>query len=360
MFDYRRSDAAAHEEIVAAIRTVLDSGQLILGPRVSAFEEHIASFLAAPGTAIGVGNGTDALAIALRAMGVGPGDEVITVPNTAIPTVSAIRMVGAVPVFVDVDPETCLLDLHDLPRRISARTRAIVPVHLYGNAVPMQPLLDLARQHSIHVIEDCAQSLGTVHFGRATGTYGDIGCFSFYPTKNLGAYGDAGMCFTRDPEIANVLRQIRMYGCGARYYAEREGSCSRLDEIQAAILDVKLTRLTDAIRARREIAAWYDAMLDPAVPRISTTHGTDHSYQLFVIRAPRREELTESLAAERIGFGIHYAVPIHLMRAYEFLGYKRGDFPVSEQLARVVLSLPCYPGLTADMVRRVCDVVNSF
>ena len=360
MFDYRQGYAAIRDDIDAALRGVLESGQLILGSRLSSFESNFVQFLGTPGYAVGVGNGTDALAIALRALGIGRGDEVLTVPNTAIPTVSAIRMAGAVPRFVDVRDDTCLMDVGAIERHVTPRTKAVIPVHLYGNAVPMESLLEIARAHSLKVVEDCAQSTGTMYKGRATGTFGDVGCFSFYPTKNLGAYGDAGLCYTRDSELAESIRQIRTYGCSTTYYAEQEGVNSRLDELQAAILDVKLRHLPEYIAARRTIANRYITGLAAHVPRPSVTDSAEHSYHLFVIRASARRQLTERLQSQRIGFGIHYATPIHLMRAYTFLGHRPGDFPVSERLANEVLSLPCFPELTADAIDRVCAVVNEF
>jgi dTDP-4-amino-4,6-dideoxygalactose transaminase len=358
MFDYRPELARIRAEIDQAIGEVLDSGSLVLGPRVRQFEENFARWLGVPGEAVAVGNGTDAIACALRALDVGPGDEVLTVANTAIPTVSAIRMAGATPTFVDVDPQTCLMDPALVEPRITRRTKVLLPVHLFGNAAPLGPLLEIAGRYGLKVVEDCAQSCGTRYQDRATGTFGDVGCFSFYPTKNLGAYGDGGLCFTRDPALAEAIRQIRVYGCGAAYVAEREGVNSRLDELQAAILDVKLRHLPAALAERRRVAGWYEAYLSPSVPRPRLTPGAEHSYHLYVILAEDRSRLIDSLAADRIGHGIHYPVPIHLMPAYRQLGYRSGDLPHTERLAGRVLSLPCYPGLSEEEVRRVAEAVN--
>ncbi len=360
MFDYREGYAAIRAEINAALQEVLESGQLILGNQLRAFEGNFVRFLGLPGQAVGVANGTDALAIALRALGVGAGDEVLTVPNTAIPTVSAIRMTGAVPRFVDVREDTGLMDVAALERHITPRTKVLLPVHLFGNAVPMDEVLEIARRHSLKVIEDCAQSTGTSYQGRATGTWGDAGCFSFYPTKNLGAYGDAGLCFARDPDLAEAMRQIRMYGCAGGYYAVREGVNSRLDELQAAILDVKLRHLPQYLAARRCVAEWYDRGLASQVHRLGSTPGAEHAYHLYVVRTGARAQLMAHLRSRHIGCGIHYATPIHLMSGYAFLGYGPGDFPVSERLAQEILSLPCYPELGADAVARVCQEVNEF
>jgi dTDP-4-amino-4,6-dideoxygalactose transaminase len=359
IFDYRQGLAEIRAEIDQAIREVLDSGTLILGPRVRQFEENFARFLGVEGRAVAVGNGTDAIAVALRALGIGPGDEVLTVANTAIPTISAIRMAGAAPVFVDVDPQTCLMDPALVESRITSRTRALLPVHLFGNAAPLAPLLEIAGRYGLKVVEDCAQSCGTRYQGRATGTFGDVGCFSFYPTKNLGAYGDGGLCFTRDPASAEAIRQIRAYGCGETYTAEREGVNSRLDELQAAILDVKLRHLPAWLEKRRRVAGWYDAHLSPSMARPRPAPGADHSYHLYVILADDRPRLIDALKAGQIGYGIHYPTPIHLMTAYRFLGHRLGDLPHTERLAGRVLSLPYYPEISEDAVRRVAGVVNQ-
>jgi aminotransferase EvaB len=359
MFDCVEQYAAIQDEILEAVQSVLASGSLILGPRVQSFEDKFTRFLGGGGTGLGVGNGTDALAIALRALHVGPGDEVITVSNTAIPTVSAIRMTGATPVFCEIDPRTLLMDLNDVEARITARTKAVVPVHLYGNAVDMPRLMTLAAPHALAVVEDCAQSCGTTWQGRMTGTFGDVGCFSFYPTKTLGAYGDGGFCFTRRPELADAMRQIRAYGCSGAYDAEREGVNSRLDELQAAMLEVKLRHLSDYLAKRRAIARVYQEHLLPSVARPRVARGVDHSYHLFVIATERRDELVARLHAEDIGFGIHYPMPIHRMRGYRFLGYGQGSLPITERMANEILSLPCYPELHHEAVRRVCSAVND-
>ncbi|MBS0210541.1 MAG: DegT/DnrJ/EryC1/StrS family aminotransferase [Planctomycetes bacterium] len=357
MFDYREQLAGMREEILAAMTAVLDSGSLILGPRVKQFEKNFAAYLGAPGEAVGVANGTDAIAIALRTLDIGSGDEVLTVSNTAIPTVSAIRMAGATPVFCDVDPQTLLIDLHDAASRITAHTRAIVPVHLFGNAVDMRAVLHFARQHRLRVVEDCAQATGTTLDGQHTGTFGDVGCFSFYPTKNLGAYGDGGLCFTRDAKLAEQMRRIRMYGCAATYYSEREGVNSRLDELQAAVLDVKLRHLDDHLLLRRSIAAQYEVEFAGQIDRPRTTRGASHSYHLYVINSPRRSALIAQLDAQQIGHGIHYPTPIHLMRGYQFLSYGPGSLPVTEQAAGRILSLPCYPELPLLSAARVAAAV---
>jgi aminotransferase EvaB len=359
MFDYRQQYEALREEILAAVDSVFSSGSLILGPRVQAFEENFCRYLGAPGHGVGVANGTDALAVALRALDVGLGDEVVTVANTAIPTVSAIRMVGATPVFCDVDPQTLLMDVGDAERRVTARTKAIIPVHLFGNAVDMQAVLKLARQRWLCVIEDCAQACGTLIDGRAAGTLGDVGCFSFYPTKNLGAYGDGGFCFTRDKELSEAMRKIRVYGCGKTYYSEMEGINSRLDEVQAAFLDVKLRHLDEHLRQRRAVAAAYARQLSPSIARPQTRAEVDHSYHLFVIETERRAALIARLQAEEIGYGIHYPTPIHRMSGYQFLGHDAGALPITEAKAERILSLPCYPELSTEAIERVAATIND-
>jgi aminotransferase EvaB len=358
-FDYVEQYQAIQEEILDAVRDVLASGTLILGPWVERFERNFAAYLERDGQAVGVGNGTDALAIALKALRIKPGDEVITVANTAIPTVSAIRMAGATPVFCEIDADTLLMDVSDLERRITPRTRAVMPVHLFGNAVDMPAVMRVARRHGLAVVEDCAQSCGTTWEGQHTGTFGDVGCFSFYPTKNLGAYGDGGMCFTRRPEIAEAMRQLRTYGCSERYDCRREGVNSRLDELQAAILDVKLRHLPGYLAARRRVAAIYDQQLAREVWRPGAAPQADPSYHLFVIATSQRDRLVERLDAAGIGYGIHYPRPIHCQAGYEFLNCRRGTLPITERMAEQILSLPCYPELPHDAVRAASQVVND-
>jgi aminotransferase EvaB len=358
MFDCVEQYEAIQAEIVAAVRDVLSSGTLVLGPCVERFESDFARYLGG-GFGVGVASGTDALAIALRALGVGPGDEVITVTNTALPTVSAIRTTGATPVFCEIEAATLLLDVARIESLITPRTRAIVPVHLYGNAVNMPALLDVARRRGLWVVEDCAQSCGTTIDGAQTGTFGDVGCFSFYPTKNLGAYGDGGLCFTRSATLAERMRQIRAYGRGASGDCEQEGINSRLDELQAAMLEVKLRHLHEYLGRRRAIAGVYAEHLDPEIARPVVKTGIAHSYHLLVVLSPRRACVMRRLRAEGIGCAIHYPTPIHRMPAYRFLNYAAGALPTSEAAAGQVLSLPCYPELSHEAVRRICRVVNE-
>jgi dTDP-4-amino-4,6-dideoxygalactose transaminase len=337
----------------------LESDHLILGPQVAAFEDRMCAWLHMSGYGVAVNSGTDALAIALRALGVGIGDEVITVANTAVATVSAIRMTGATPVFCDVDPATLTMDPADLVRRITWNTRVILPVHLFGNAADIQAIRAIAQEHALRIVEDCAQSLGTTVRGRATGTWGDIGCFSFYPTKNLGAYGDAGLCFTKDVALAQAMRELRNYGYGPGQIARREGVNSRLDEIQAAILEVKLNHLPEQLAGRRRVAEQYIRQLSPRWNVVQTTEGAQHSFHLFVVLARQREMVMERLAGAGIEAGVHYPTPIHLMPAYSFLGLGPGSLPVTEDAAKRVLSLPCYPELGNDAIEEVCGLLNQ-
>jgi dTDP-4-amino-4,6-dideoxygalactose transaminase len=293
-----------------------------------------------------------------RALGIGHGDEVITVSNTAVATVSAIRMAGAAPVFCDVDPRTLLMDPVDAETRITSKTKAILPVHLFGNAVDMLAIMQLAGRHGLRVIEDCAQSCGALVHGRATGTWGDVGCFSFYPTKNLGAYGDGGLCFTHDADLAESIRRIRSYGCDERSVGQCEGVNSRLDEVQAAVLEVKLRYLPEYLRRRRRLAAAYREHLAAEIAMPDVTTGAVHSYHLLVIQTDERDRVIACLQAEEIEHGIHYSVPIHRMDAYRFLGYEEGSLPVTEAAAARILSLPLYPELSTSAVEKVCSTVN--
>jgi dTDP-3-amino-2,3,6-trideoxy-4-keto-D-glucose/dTDP-3-amino-3,4,6-trideoxy-alpha-D-glucose/dTDP-2,6-dideoxy-D-kanosamine transaminase len=359
MFDYVEQYESLHDEIRTAIERVLRSGQLILGPEGKAFEEEFAEFLGGGGACVGVNSGTDALAIALRALEIGPGDEVVTVANTAVPTVSAIRMAGATPVFCDVDPRTCLMDQEDLTRRLTDRTRAVIPVHLFGNVVDVPRLREAFGRRPIRVVEDCAQAHGARLHGQMAGTMGDIGAFSFYPTKNLGAYGDGGLCWTGDPALAKKMRMIRMYGFDGRYYSEIEGVNSRLDELQAAILRVKLRHLPEWIERRQALARRYDGELRASAQPVEAGNAVKHAYHLYVVRVPDRDRVRAELGARGIDTGIHYPHPIHLMKGYEFLGCKPGSLPQTEALAPRLLSLPLYPELLEEDVRRVCRGLND-
>jgi aminotransferase EvaB len=356
-FEYGLDHEPERVAIEAAVHRVLVSGDAILGPEVEAFETEFAQYVGVA-HAVGVGSGTAAITIALGALGIGPGDEVITVSNAGVPTVAAIRAAGATPRLVDVDPETLLLDPRRLEAVLTKHTRAIVPVHLYGQPVALDGVSRIARDHGLRVVEDCAQALGARYRGRHVGGLGDVGCFSFYPTKNLGAYGDGGMCVANDSEIAERLRMQHMYGYRDERIAIVEGRNSRLDEIQAAILRVKLRVVDAAIAARRSLAQIYREGLEGQPFRHPVIHAdVDHAYHLFAIEVPNRHLLTHALSAAGVGYGIHYEWPVHQMEAYRNLAHS--DLGVTESACRRVLSLPLYPGLPKEAAERVVDVLRD-
>ncbi len=351
--------AAHRAEIDAAIARVLDAGRYILGEETRAFEQEFSDYVGV-GHGIGVGSGTEALHLALRACDVGPGDEVITVSHTAVATVAAIDMAGATPVLVDIDPDAYTLDPRKLERAISSRAKVIIPVHLYGAPADLNPILSIARKHRLRVVEDCAQAHGAMYRGRRVGAWGDIAAFSFYPTKNLGAIGDGGLVVTDDAALAERTRLLREYGWAERYVSAIGGWNSRLDELQAAILRVKLHDLDADNERRRALAAIYDEELPNAVWKPRSLPDSRHVYHLYVIRHPQRDRLAAHLRAKGIGTGVHYPVPIHLQPAYRGRLGDAGSLPETERAAGEVLSLPMYPELTRDQVRRVAEAIRSF
>jgi len=354
-FDATRDYRLHREAYLDAVDRVLSAGRLVLGPETEAFEADFSDYVGAR-FGIGVNSGTDALSLALMALGIGLGDEVIVPALTAPATASAIRAVGAVPRFVDVLPDTLTLDHRGLKRTLSRRTRCVMPVHLFGCPVPMDDITTFAEQNRLQIVEDCGQGHGTISGSRHVGTFGRIGCFSFYPTKNLGACGDGGMCVTDDPQLDALLRRLRCYGFDAERTVRVDGRNSRLDELQAALLRVKLAVLPEKLARRRAIAAIYRRRLAEADAGLPCPV-TGHAYHQFVVRVPDRNVLLEGLMRHRIGFGVHYPTPLHLMPAYRFLGHMTGDFPVAEEVSEQVVSLPMYPELTDQEVERVCDVV---
>ena len=356
-FDCRDAYLRHKAEIDAAIARVLNSGQFILGPELEAFEVEFAQYIGAR-HAVGVASGTDSLILALRALDVGAGNEVITVANTAVPTISAIRAVGAVPRFVDVCPDRLLIDPDQIAAAIGPRTACILPVHLHGIPADMLRIVEIARRHAIPVVSDCAQAHGASINGQHVGTFADIGCFSFYPTKNLGALGDGGLCTTNRADLAARIRSLRFYGFEDDRIAHRDGVCSRLDELQAAILRVRLRYLNADQATRRGLAGLYSKLLQGTDCRLpDELESTRHSFHQYVIRSPERKILTDALDRAGIGYGIHYPVPVHLMPAFEWLGGRIGDLPVTEQAAQEVLSLPLHPGLVEDDIRCVAAVL---
>jgi dTDP-4-amino-4,6-dideoxygalactose transaminase len=356
-----RAQYVSHQaEIDQAIARVLDKGRYILGEEAAAFEREFAAYIGVR-SGIGVGSGTEALHLALRACGVGPGDEVITVSHTAVATVSAIELCGASPVLVDIDPRSFTLDPTKLPAAITPRTKAIIPVHLYGQSADLEPILDLARRHHVRVIEDCAQSHGALYRGKRTGAWGDMACFSFYPTKNLGAIGDGGFVATDDPQLAENARLLREYGWRQRYVSDLAGWNTRLDELQAAILRVKLRTLDADNTRRRHLAALYDELLTASsvVLPPAMSYG-EHVYHLYVVRSARRDELQAFLKERGVGTLIHYPVPIHLQPAYRGRMGDAGSLPETERAAREILSLPMFPELTEAQVQQVAQAVREF
>jgi dTDP-4-amino-4,6-dideoxygalactose transaminase len=362
--DLQKQIAAIRPETEAAIARVFGRSRFILGEEVEAFEQEFASFCRVR-YAVGVGSGTEALHLAMRAIGIGPGDEVITVANAGVPGVVAIESAGAHPIFVDVDPVTMNLDPAQLEAVISPRSQAILPVHLYGRPADMDPILDIARHHHLAVVEDCAQAHGADYHGQRVGSLGHIACFSFYPTKNLGAYGDGGIVVTNDSALTDRLQLLRQYGWREQYRSEMRGVNSRLDELQAAILRVKLGYLDGWNGRRRALAARYRELLQEANSNHHLTlpaeapDGT-HVYHLFVIQTLQRDALRAHLRETDIGTGIHYPIPAHLQAAYQNLGGHIGQLPVTERLAQTVLSLPLYPELTETEVEQVVEAIGEF
>ncbi|PRH80487.1 daunorubicin biosynthesis sensory transduction protein DnrJ [Streptomyces solincola] len=365
VWDYLAEYAAEKADILDAVQQVFGSGRLVLGESVRGFEAEFAAYLGAP-HCVGVDNGTNAVKLALEAVGVGRGDEVITVSNTAAPTVVAIDGTGATPVFVDVRADDHLMDTGLVAAAITPRTKAIVPVHLYGQCVDMAPLERLAARHGLAVVEDCAQAHGARHHGRLAGTMGRAAAFSFYPTKVLGAYGDGGAVVTGDPDTDRALRRLRYYGMEEVYYVEQTpGHNSRLDEVQAEILRRKLGRLDAYVARRREIADRYaEGLADLcgpgglALPAVSA--GNEHVYYVYVVRHPRRDEIITALR-ERfdIALNISYPWPVHTMRGFAHLGVERGSLPVTEALAEQIFSLPMYPSLSEGLQDKVIAALRD-
>lgn len=347
-------------EVIPAITEVLPTGKYILGPNVQAFEEEFAAYCQTK-YSLGISNGTEALHLALIACGVGPGDEVITVPNTYVATAFAISYTGATPALVDVDPVTFNMDVSQLEAKITPRTKAILPVHLYGQAVDMDPLMEIARRHNLWVIEDAAHAHGALYKGRRAGSLGHIGCFSFYPTKVLGCYGDGGAVTTNDPELFDRLKMLRYMGQHKKYVNEVIGYQQRLDEIQAAILRVKLRHLETWIEERRHWADLYAELLTgtPVTPP-AEVGDVRHVYYLYTILTPRRDELLNFLIERGIGCQVVYPGPVHYQPAYQHLGYREGDFPVTDAHLKQILCLPMFPELTASEVRQIAGTIQEF
>lgn len=356
-----RAQYLAHQsEIDAALQRVLGKGRYILGEEVLAFESEFAAYLGVA-QVLGVGSGTDALHLALAACGIGRGDEVITVAHTAVATVAAIELLGATPVLADIDPTIFTLDPAHIENLISPRTRAIVPVHLYGHPADLAPIMASARRHNLYVVEDCAQASGAQYHGQRVGCWGDMACFSFYPTKNLGAIGDGGAVATNNPALADRVRLLREYGWAERYVSHIPGWNSRLDELQAAILRVKLPYLDSDNLARAHVAQLYAkglADLNLGLPQ--TRAQSTHVHHLYVIRSPHRDKLQAFLKTRGIGALVHYPVPVHQQPAYHNRLRGSEALPETARAAREVLSLPMYPELSADEAGAVIEAIRAF
>lgn len=356
--DLQPEFAGLETEWLDAIRRIGRSGAFILGPEVRAFETEFAARVGAP-HAVSVANGTDALILALEALDIGPGDEVVTTPYSFFATAEVISRVGATPVFVDIDPVTFNLDLAGLEARLTPRTRAVLPVHLFGCPMDMTTLKAFAAAHRLAVVEDCAQACGASHAGRAVGNWGDFGCFSFYPTKVLGGYGDGGIITVRDVEHLERIKSLRNHGASAAFMHDSIGYNSRLDEIQAALLRIKLRRLDAAVARRRQVADWYaQGFAGSVVSTPQSPHG-EHAYNLYTIRTPQRDRVRERLQDADIGLNLCYPVPLHLQAVYRGLGYRPGDLPVAERASTQCISLPIHPYLSEAQVARVVDVVRD-
>lgn len=365
LLDLKPQYRALKPELDAALLRVAESQYFILGPEVKALEASVAKY---SGCQFGVGlsSGTDALLIALMALDIGAGDEVITSPYTFFATAGTIARVGARPVFVDIDPGSFNISPEKIERAITPRTRAILPVHLYGQMADMDPIMDIARRHSLRVIEDAAQAIGSEDAqGRRACSIGDIGCLSFFPTKNLGAFGDAGACVTNDGQLAAKMMKLRVHGMEPKYYHELIGGNFRLDEIQAAVLNVKLPHLDSWSEARQRNAAHYDAafakagisglVMPPAAPK-----GARHIYNQYCIRVPRRDAVRAHLAEQGIGVEVYYPLPLHMQRCFAYLGHNPEDFPESLRASRESLALPIYPELAKEQLDYVVDAIAGF
>ena len=356
-FDYIKSLEPIEDEILTAIKRVLHSGYLILGPETEAFEQAFADFVGAK-HCIGVNSGTTALHLALLGLGIGPGDEVITVSNTCVPTISAIDLCGATPVFVDVQDSDLMINPELIKKAITQRTKCILPVHLWGQSVDIERVQRIAQQDGLIVIEDCAQAHGTTYQNQHVGTFGNAGCFSFYPTKNLGTYGEAGAIITNDDQLAVRLRRLRMYGYDHQNCAQEKGMNARISELQAAILRTKLRFLPQWLARRREIASYYDKNITHPQIKLPHRHADrEHSFHQYVIRCQERTKVIGALKRHKIGFGIHYPISIHHMPAYKELYNPSSPLIFTEKASKEILSLPVHESLVDGEVEQVVDAL---
>jgi len=360
LLDLKAQFGPIKAEVMKEIEKVCDSQMLCLGPAVEQFEKDVAAYCGCKYT-VGVSSGTDALLLALMALGIKPGDEVITTPFTFFATAGVISRVGARPVFVDIDRESYNIDPAGIEDKITSKTRAIMPVHLFGQVAQMKPILEIARRHNLFVVEDAAQSIGATQDGTQCGNFGNVGCFSFYPTKNLGAFGDAGLMVTNNGEVAEKIKLLRVHGENPRYYYRMIGGNFRMDNIQGAVLGVKLRYLDRWNAGRRENAALYGSIFAGSIvkaPKIESNNVSN--YNQYTVAVPQRDRLQKYLTENDIGTGIFYPKPLHLQDCFRDLGCKEGDFPAAEQVCREVLSLPIYPELTREQIEFVGETVLKF
>jgi len=358
MIDLKKQFAGIKDEVLDVVIEILESAHYILGPKVSEFEKKVAAYHNVA-EAIGVASGTDALHLAVKALGIGEGDEVITTPFTFFATAESVLYTGARPVFADIDPETLNIDPVQIEAKITKKTKAIIPVHIFGHPADMDAIMAIARKHRLHVIEDCAQSFGADIRGKKTGSFGEAGCFSFYPSKNLGAFGDGGMVTLHDAGLGDRIRVLRNHGSRGAYKHESVGFNSRLDELQAGILLVKFRKIDAFNSRRRENAALYNDCLSDRVLRPAERQGMTHVYHQYTIRSLKRDQIKSRLNEAGISSVVYYPVPLHLQEALGFLGHKKGDFPVAEEAAEKVLSLPMYPELEEKTIREIAEIINN-
>jgi len=361
LINLKRQYKNLKNEISQAIEKVLENGQYILGPEVRTFEKEIAEYLGVK-YAIGVANGTDALVLSLRALGIGPGDEVITTPFTFFATSEAVSQVGAAPVFVDIDPDTYNINPDLIEEKITERTKAIIPVHIFGQPCDMDKIMEIAKKHNLYVIEDACQAIGAEYKCQKVGTFGNVACFSFFPTKNLGGYGDGGMVVTNNKDLAEKVDILRKHGSKKKYYNEEIGYNSRLDELQAAILRIKLKYLDVWNNQRISAANKYNELLKDLSDVIKTPYKlpeVKHIYHLYSIQSEKREFLMKKLKEYGIAMGIYYPVPLHLQKAYINLGYKEGDLPVAEEVCRKIFAIPMYPEITDEEINYVSKILHK-
>lgn len=360
LLDLQAQLATIREEVRAAVDRVLDGGQYIMGPEVKSFEEEVAQYVGVK-HAIGVANGTDALLLALDAAGIGPGDEVITTPFTFFASAEVVSRLGATPVFVDIDPKTYNINVEKIEEKITEKTKAIIPVHIFGQPVNMDEIMELAKKYHLFVLEDAAQAMGSEYKGKKIGNLGHAATYSFFPTKNLGGYGDGGMIVTNDDELAQKVRILRVHGSNPKYYHSMIGYNSRLDALQAAILRIKLRYLDQWNEGRRQKAALYNELLADT-PLVTPYHAPDrkHIYHLYIVQAEERDGLMQYLKENGIASGVYYPVPLHQQEVYQSLGYAEGSLPVSEYMAKRTFALPLYAELEDETIHQIADTIKAY